>query len=88
MSATTQRQLSLPIDAAEETVKQRRARKITEILTDAREPSAPLDQVLSTRQVLEITGATRVERRVVSRAVHRTGLRMARTRLHSFTQQV
>jgi prophage regulatory protein len=60
MSATTQRQLSLPIDAAEETPKQRRARKITEILTDACEPSAPIDQVLSTRQVLQITGKHRV----------------------------
>jgi len=36
-------------------VKQRRARRITEILTEAREPSAPIDQVLSTRQVIQIT---------------------------------
>ena len=60
MPATTQRQLSLPIDATEETPKQRRARKITEILTEAREPAAPIDQVLSTRQVVEITGKHRV----------------------------
>jgi prophage regulatory protein len=37
-----------------------RARKITEILTEAREPAAPIDQVLSTRQVVEITGKHRV----------------------------
>jgi len=60
MPATTQRQLSLPIGVADETPKQRHARKITEILTEAREPGAPIDQVLSTRQVVEITGKHRV----------------------------
>ncbi len=60
MPATTQRQLALPIDPADETPKQRHARKVTKILTEARELSASLDQVLSTRQVVEITGKHRV----------------------------
>jgi prophage regulatory protein len=61
MHAKTQRQLALPIDTTNAPPSAIvHTRKITGILKRGQEPSPQLDQVLSTRQVVTITGKHRV----------------------------
>jgi len=60
MHAKTERQLALPIDTVDVPRKVARARKIAAILTGAPKPSPQIDQILSTRQVMQITGKHRV----------------------------
>lgn len=61
MHAKTERQLSLPIDEAELPPKLARKRRIATILArpEAVTP-APIDQVLSTRDIVKITGRHRI----------------------------
>jgi prophage regulatory protein len=60
MPAKTERQLALPIDSADVAPKVARARRIAAILTGSPDPPPQIDQILSTRQVLQITGKHRV----------------------------
>jgi prophage regulatory protein len=60
MHAKTHRQLSLSIDAAEPPARVIRASKITAILTATPDLPAQIDQVLSTRDIVKITGRHRV----------------------------
>jgi len=60
MPANTERQLALPIDSTEVPAKVVRARKIAAILTGSPKAPPPIDQILSTRQVMQITGKHRV----------------------------
>lgn len=61
MHAKSERQLSLPIDEAELPPKLVRKRRIAAILARPREVTpAPIDQVLSTRDIVKITGRHRI----------------------------
>jgi prophage regulatory protein len=63
MHAKSERQLSLPIDEAELPPKLARKRRIAAILSRSHEVApapAPIDQVLSTRDIVKITGRHRI----------------------------